>query len=122
MDYDKKTLFSQLDDDVEKVSKKNKSKKKKLDKKDPFGYGFDPDDFKKKSKKKKKKNDKKSSKDKDKKNTPKKIKPDKPDKPQGLGDSKLAKKVLKELRSKELQQSFKKDKVLIDNKKFWSRD
>ena len=39
-----------------------------------------------------------------------------------LGSGKLAKKVLKTIKSKELQESFKKDKVLIDNKKFWTKD
>ena len=52
MDFDKKTLFSELDKDIKKHAKKNDKKHKekmgKIKSNDPFGYGFDPDDFNKK--------------------------------------------------------------------------
>ena len=55
MDFDKKTLFSELDKDIKKHAKKNDKKHKekmgKIKSNDPFGYGFDPDDFNKKKKK-----------------------------------------------------------------------
>lgn len=124
MDFDKKKLFSELDEDIKKHAKKNDKKKKlKKDSKDPFGYGFNPDDFDKKKKKKDtdKKKDKKSDKE-SKEKKDKKVKPEKDYQKVTLGDSKLAKKVLKKIKSKELQESFKKDKVLIDTKKFWTKD
>ena len=37
-------------------------------------------------------------------------------------DSKFAKKVLKSIKSKSLRESFEHDKVLIDNRKFWTKD
>lgn len=124
MDFDKKTLFSELDDDIKKHAKKNdkkkKDKKKKLNSKDPFGYGFNPDDFNKK--KKKNSEDKKKDKKSDKKHKEKKIQPENDYQKVDLGSGKLAKKVLKTIKSKELQESFKKDKVLIDSKKFWTKD
>lgn len=126
MDFDKKTLFSELDDDIKKHAKKNdkkkKDKKKKLNSKDPFGYGFNPDDFNKKKKKKKNSEDKKKDKKSDKKHKEKKIQPENDYQKVDLGSGKLAKKVLKSIKSKELQESFKKDKVLIDSKKFWTKD
>ena len=125
MDFDKKTLFSELDKDIKKHAKKNdkkhKEKKGKIKSNDPFGYGFDPDDFNKKKKKDKNK-EKDSDKKKDKKHKVKKIKPESDYTKVDLGSGKLAKKVLKTIKSKELQESFKKDKVLIDNKKFWTKD
>lgn len=132
MNIDKKKFFADLDEDISKHAKKNdkkKMKKSKLDKDDPFGYGFDPDDFKKKKKKQKKDKDKKAKKhssddtfnDKKKEKT-KKIKPYSDKLEVELGDSKFSKKILKQIKSKELQESFKKDKVLIDTKKFWTKD
>lgn len=117
-------LFSQLDADLTQHEKKRKDKHTNLKKDDPFGYGFDVNMLDKKSKKnKKKKKDDKSNKKKNK-DKPKKIKkltPDKEETVVSLGDSKFARKVLKELRSKELQNNFKNDKILIDKRKFWTR-
>ena len=39
-----------------------------------------------------------------------------------IGDGKISKKVLKGIKSRELREQFKKQKVLIDNKKFWSNN
>lgn len=128
MNIDKKKFFADLDEDIGKHAKKNDKKKmknKKLDKDDPFGYGFDPDDFKKKKKKdkdKKKGSSDNKFKDKKKKDKTKKIKPESDKLKVELGDSKFSKKILKQIKSKELQESFKKDKVLIDTKKFWTKD
>ena len=85
------------------------------------------DDIEKPSKKKKKKSNKK---DKNKKlSSEKKPKKKKKEKYQGLEegtehkmDSKFAKKVLKSIKSKSLRESFEHDKVLIDNRKFWTKD
>ena len=132
MDFDKKVLFSELDDEMKKSAKKNDKKEKKhkkLSKHDSFGYGFDPDKLDKKKKKKKSKKDKDDKYIKEethkKKHKEKKEKPE-PLSPEGdcinLNNSKLAKKIMKAIRSKELQEDIKHDKVLIDNKKFWSRD
>lgn len=130
MDFDKKTLFSQLDDEMKKSAKKNdkkEKKKKKVTKDDAFGFGFDPKDFEKKKKKKK-------SKDKDKKKKDKKDKPkkEKKEKYVPLGhdgdyeslkpDSKISKLIMKEIRNKALKEDFKHDRVLINSKKFWSKD
>lgn len=52
----------------------------------------------------------------------KKDKKKKKDKESMLGDSKISKKVLKGIKSNELREQFKKQKVLIDNKKFWNKD
>ena len=123
MDFDKNKFFDELDDVVKKAAKKNdKKKEKKLDKKDPFNYGFDLENIKSKKNKKKNVSDKDKSKKKEKKEKTKKIKPDQDKTEISLGDGKFAKKVLKQLRSKELQESFKHDKVLIDTKKFWTKD
>ena len=124
MKVDSKEFFSQLDEEtIKKASKKEKEeKKKKKNKKDPFGYDFNPDDFDKKKKKNKKKSkdkdeDSKSKKDK-KKSKEKKEKPEK-DIP---NDGKVAKKILSGIKSPALREQFKKQKVLIDNKKFWTKD
>ena len=121
MKVDSKEFFSQLDEEtIKKASKKEKEEKKS--KKDPFGYDFNPDDFDKKKKKNKKKSkdkdeDSKSKKDK-KKSKEKKEKPEK-DIP---NDGKVAKKILSGIKSPALREQFKKQKVLIDNKKFWTKD
>ena len=122
MKIDTKDFFSQLDEEtVKEVSKKEKEeKKKKKSKKDPFGYDFDPDDFDKKKKKKKSKDknkDKASNSKKDK----KKSKEKKPEK-EVPNDGKVAKKILSGIKSPALREQFKKQKVLIDNKKFWTKD
>lgn len=126
MNIDKKKFFADLDDDITNHAKKNDKKKKqdkKLDKADPFGYDFDPKDFKKKKKKDKdKRKESSDNKFKDKKKKVKKIKPDTDKVKVELGDSKFSRKILKQIKSKELQESFKKDKVLIDTKKFWTKD
>lgn len=108
MNSDTKKYFEDLDSDMIKAAKKNEKKKKKD--KNPF------DDIEKPSKKKKKKSDKKDKKK-------------KKEKYQGLVegtehkmDSKFAKKILKSIKSKALRESFEHDKVLIDNRKFWSKD
>ena len=65
-----KNLFAELDKDIIKsASKKDKKekKKKKLNKSDPFGYNFDPDEFDKKKKQKNKKSEQDDSSKKDKK-------------------------------------------------------
>ena len=57
VDINTKDFFSQLDDDTIKSAKKKdkKDKKsKKVNKNNPFGYDFDPNDFKKKKNKDKK--------------------------------------------------------------------
>ena len=122
-----KNLFAELDKDIIKsASKKDKKekKKKKLNKSDPFGYNFDPDEFDKKKKKKNKKSEQDDSSKKD-----KKKKKDKSDlgfcnteKKKALSDSKFSKKLLGSIKSSELKEAFKKQKVLIDNKKFWTKD
>ena len=122
MKVDSKEFFSQLDEEtIKKASKKEKEKKKKKkSKKDPFGYDFNPDDFDKKKKKKKSKDkdeDSKSKKDK-KKSKEKKEKPEK----DISNDGKVAKKILSGIKSPALREQFKKQKVLIDNKKFWTKD
>lgn len=122
MKIDTKDFFSQLDEEtVKEVSKKEKEeKKKKKSKKDPFGYDFDPDDFDKKKKKKKSKDknkDKVSNSKKDK----KKSKEKKPEK-EVPNDGKVAKKILSGIKSPEIREQFKQQKILIDNKKFWTKD
>ena len=122
-----KNLFAELDKDIIKsASKKDKKekKKKKLNKSDPFGYNFDPDEFDKKKKKKNKKSEQDDSSKKD-----KKKKKDESDlgfcnseKKKALSDSKFSKKLLSSIKSSELKEAFKKQKNLLDDKKFWSRD
>lgn len=129
MKHHDNNLFSQLDPDLIRHDKKCKENDKHntLKKDDPFGYGFDVNMLDKASKKKKKNKDNKpnkKNKDKDKVKKIKKVKKMTPDKEEtviSLGDSKFARKVLKELHSKELQNSFKNDKILIDKRKFWTR-
>lgn len=119
MNADTKKYFEDLDKDMIKAAKKNEKKNKKD--KNPF------DDIEKPSKKKKKKSNKK---DKDKKlSSEKKAKKKKKEKYQGLEegteykmDGKFAKKLIKSIKSESLRESFKHDKVLIDNKKFWTKD
>ena len=119
MNPDTKKYFEDLDSDMIKAAKKNEKKKRKD--KNPF------DDLEKPSKKKKKKSNKK---DKGKKlSSEKKPKKKKKEKYQGLVegtehkmDSKFAKKILKSIKSKALRESFEHDKVLIDNRKFWTKD
>ena len=127
VDINTKDFFSQLDDDTIKSAKKKdkKDKKsKKVNKNNPFGYDFDPTYFKQKKNKDKKdkkklcdENPKKKNKDKEKKHK----KSDK-DEDKTIGNSKISKKVLKGIKSHELREQFRKQKVLIDNKKFWSKD
>ena len=119
VDINTKDFFSQLDDDTIKSAKKKdkKDKKsKKVNKNNPFGYDFDPNGFKKK-KNKDKKNKKKLCDEK-----PEKKKKSDKDEDKTIGNSKISKKVLKGIKSHELREQFRKQKVLIDNKKFWSKD
>lgn len=89
-----------------------------------MGIGFD---FDKKNKHKKSKKDDKSEKDKTKNKDKKKkkvkvkYKDDKPKKFK-IAESKFGAKVLKTLRSEELKENFKRDKVLLDQKEFWTKD
>ena len=132
LDIDTKDFFSQLDEDtIKKAKKKDKKDKKKKKDKDPFGYDFDTKKSDKKKHKKKEFDDTNSKKDKKKKNDKykdsfdkkdKKDKKKKKDKESMLGDSTISKKVLKGIKSNELREQFKKQKVLIDNKKFWNKD
>ena len=103
MKVDSKEFFSQLDEEtIKKASKKEKEEKKKK---------------KNKKKSKDKDEDSKSKKDK-KKSKEKKEKPER-DIP---NDGKVAKKILSGIKSPALREQFKKQKVLIDNKKFWTKD
>ena len=43
-------------------------------------------------------------------------------KKKALSDSKFSKKLLGSIKSSELKEAFKKQKNLLDDKKFWSRD
>ena len=130
LDIDTKDFFSQLDEDtIKKAKKKDKKDKKKKKDKDPFGYDFDTKKSDKKKHKKKEFDDTNSKKDKKKKKKnkhegsfDKKDKKKKKDKESMLGDSTISKKVLKGIKSNELREQFKKQKVLIDNKKFWNKD
>ena len=111
-----KSLFTESDLDSVKKTKPS------IDKKNPFGYDFDPSEFDKKSKKHKKKDKDKKEKPKEKKQSKSKnddYAPD--DKPFVFGNSKIGKKILKEIKSKSLRNNFKTDKKLIDEKKFWSK-
>lgn len=129
LDIDTKDFFSQLDEDtIKKAKKKDKKDKKKKKDKDPFGYDFDTKKSDKKKHKKKNSDDINSKKDKKKKknkytdSSDKKDKKKKKDKESMLGNSTISKKVLKGIKSNELREQFKKQKVLIDNKKFWNKD
>lgn len=119
MKVNTKDFFSQLDEEtVKKASKKEKEEKKKKSKKDPFGYDFDPKDFDKKKKKKKSKDKDKDSKSKKDKKKSNEKKPEKDVK----NDGKVAKKILSGIKSPALREQFKQQQVLIDNKKFWTKD
>lgn len=126
MAYDKREFFAQLDEEMKRAAKKNDEKEKQK-----MNKYFEDDLFDgKKSKSKHKDKDKKSKKDKDKKkkkkNQPKKSKEkekvDKSNIPQGIGNGKISKKIMKQIHNKELREAFKNDRVLIDNKKFWTSD
>lgn len=129
LDIDTKDFFSQLDEDtIKEAKKKDKKDKKKKKDTDPFGYDFDTKKSDKKKHKKKEFDDTNSKKDKKKKKKNKhegsfdKKDKKKKDEESMLGDSKISKKVLKGIKSNELREQFKRQKVLIDNKKFWNKD
>lgn len=134
---DKKRFFDQLGDDMEKAAKKNDRKNKKLkgDKKGKSYFDDDPFDT---PKKKKKKNDKDKKSDKKKKEKNKETEYEDFKKPkknkkhsdwdpsenqyEGIGSGNLSKKILKQIKSKDLKEAFKRDKVLIDERKFWTKE
>lgn len=131
-----KEYFDDLD--LGKI-KKPKNKKPEDSKIDPFGYNFLETGDKKKKKKKDKKSEKKNksynhtsdffddetyTKKKKKKKPSHKDKDDKydPNTKTGMSSSKLSKRVINSISNKRLQKALKHDRVLVDNKKFWTKD
>lgn len=134
MAYDKKEFFDQLGEDMEKAAKKNDKKQKEKMKGAKKNQFFDQDLFDNPKKKKSKKDydKKKKNKDKDKRKA-KDFKKSKKEKEindwdpsenryEGIGSGNLSKKILKQIKSKDLKEAFKRDKVLIDERKFWTKD